>query len=88
MYSVRIPCSREDVDRISSELWEAGTVGIREVNDGDGVALIATFENPQPGGWKEDESIDWIAETQRSWKGRAVGERIFLATPWSDEVTP
>jgi ribosomal protein L11 methyltransferase len=88
MYSVRIPCSREDVDRLSGELWEAGTLGIREIDDSDGVVLIATFENPQPGAWKEDESIDWVAETQRSWKGRAVGERIFLATPWSDEVTP
>lgn len=76
------------MDRLSSELWEAGTLGIREIDEGDGVALIATFENPQPGGWKEDESIDWIAEMQRAWTGRTVGERIFLAPPWSDEATP
>jgi ribosomal protein L11 methyltransferase len=90
MYSIRIPCSREDVDRLSGELWERGTLGIREVNDGDGdgMVLIATFENPQPGGWKEDESIDWVAETQRVWKGRTVGERIFLAPVWSHESTP
>src|SRR4051812_3770413 len=94
MYSVRIHCSREDVDRLSGELWEAGTLGIREVDDddrddnGDGVVLIATFQNPQAGGWKEDESIDWVAESQRAWKGRAIGERIFLAPPWNDESTP
>jgi ribosomal protein L11 methyltransferase len=90
MYSVRIPCSREDVNRLSGELWEAGTIGIREVHDsdGDGVVLIASFENPQPGGWKEDESVDWVAETQRSWKGRCVGERIFVAPWWSEEATP
>jgi len=88
MYSIRIPCSREDVDRLSGELWEAGTVGIREIDEGDGTVLIATFENPQAGGWKEDESIDWVAETRRSWKGRTVGERIFLAPPWSGEATP
>jgi ribosomal protein L11 methyltransferase len=90
MYSIRIPCSREDVDRLSGELWERGTIGIREVSDGDGdgVALIATFENPQPGSWKEDEGIDWVAETQRTWKGRTVGKRIFLAPVWSDESTP
>ena len=46
MYSIRIACSREEVDRLSGELWEAGTLGIREVDDGDGVALIATFEAP------------------------------------------
>ena len=88
MYSVRIPCSREDVDRLSGELWEAGTVGIREIDEGNGTVLIATFESPQAGGWKEDESIDWVAETQRSWKARTVGERIFLAPPWSEEATP
>jgi ribosomal protein L11 methyltransferase len=88
MYSIRIPCSREDVDRLSGELWEAGTVGIREIDEGDGAVLIASFESPQAGGWQEDESIDWVAETQRSWKTRTVGERIFLAPPWSDESTP
>ncbi len=88
MYSIRIACSREEVDRLSGELWEAGTLGIREVDDGDGVALIATFEAPQPGAWKEDESIDWVAETQRAWQGRTIGERIFLAPKWNDEPTP
>jgi len=88
MYSIRIPCSREDVDRLSGELWEAGTIGIREIDEGDGVVLIATFQNPQAGGWQEDESIDWVAESQREWNGRAIGERIFLAPPWSDEATP
>src|SRR6478752_10279574 len=88
MYSIRIACSREDVDRLSGELWEAGTVGIRELDEGDGVILIATFENAQAGGWEEDENIDWVAEVQRSWTGRTVGERIFLAPPWSGEPTP
>jgi ribosomal protein L11 methyltransferase len=88
MYSVRIVCSREEVDRLSGELWEAGTLGIREIDEGEGVVLIATFEDPQAGGWKEDETIDWVAETQRAWRGRQVGERIFLAPRWSGEPTP
>jgi ribosomal protein L11 methyltransferase len=88
MYSIRIACSREDVDRLSGELWDAGTIGIRETEEGEGVVLIATFESPQAGGWKEDETIDWVAETQRAWQGRLVGNRIFLAPPWSNEPTP
>src|SRR6185437_10559719 len=88
MYSVRITCSRDEVDRVSGELWEAGTLGIREIEEGECVALIATFENAQPGGWKEDQSIDWVAETQRAWPARPVGQRIFLAPPWSRESTP
>jgi len=88
MYSVRITCSRDDVDRVSGELWEAGTLGIREIEAGDSVVLIATFANAQPGAWKEDQSIDWIAETQRAWPARSIGQRIFLAPPWSRESTP
>ncbi len=88
MYSVRITCSPDEVDRISGELWEAGTLGIREIEEGGSVALIATFENAQPGCWKEDQNIDWVAETQRAWPARPVGQRIFLAPPWSRESTP
>ena len=45
MYSVRIICAHDEVDRVSGELWEAGTLGIREIDEGERVALIATFEN-------------------------------------------
>ena len=88
MYSIRIACSREEVDRVSGELWEAGTVGIREIEDGDRVVLIASFENAQPGSWEEDESVDWAAKFKQEWKARAVGGRMFLAPYWSDEPTP
>jgi len=88
MYSVRITCSHNEVDRLSGELWEAGTLGIHEIEEGDSVVLIATFANAQPGAWKEDQSIDWVAETQRAWPTRPVGQRIFLAPPWSRESTP
>lgn len=88
MYSVRITCSREEVDRVSGELWEAGTLGIREIDEGDGIVLIATFEDVRPGAWTEDQSIDWVAETQRGWPARLIGQRIFLAPPWSRESTP
>ena len=88
MYSVRIICSPDEVDRVSGELWEAGTLGIREIEEGDSVLLIATFENAQPGASKEDQSIDWVAETQRAWPARPIGQRIFLAPPWSRESTP
>lgn len=88
MYSVRITCSRDDVDRVSGELWAAGTLGIREIEEGESVVLIATFANAQPGAWKEDQSIDWIAETQRAWPPRLIGQRIFLAPPWNREPAP
>jgi ribosomal protein L11 methyltransferase len=88
MYSLRVTCSRQEADRISGELWEAGTVGIRELDDGDRVVLIASFEHACAGASEEDESVDWVGETQRSWNGREVGERLFLVPPWNDNPTP
>jgi len=44
MYSLRVSCCLEQVDGLSGELWEAGTSGIREIDDLGGAALIATFE--------------------------------------------
>ena len=88
MYSVRISCSPDEVDRLSRELWEAGTIGIREIDEGDRILLIATFENARPDAWKEDQTIDWVAETQRAWPARPIGQRIFLAPPWNREPTP
>jgi ribosomal protein L11 methyltransferase len=34
------------------------------------------------------EDIDWVAHTEESWPARCVGERLFLAPPWSEEPTP
>ena len=33
MYSLRLTCTADEVDFISGELWEAGTAGIRELDD-------------------------------------------------------
>jgi ribosomal protein L11 methyltransferase len=100
MYSLRFKCSADEVDLLSSELWEAGTAGIRELEDGGGVVLIAGFETNDHriqllehfGGrdthWTQEDSTDWIAETHRAWPPRLIGERIFLAPPWCTEETP
>ena len=99
MYFLRLLCSAEQVDRISGELWDAGTVGVREIEQGVSVLLIAAFETnerraellagfnncaPQ---WEHVPDSDWIQYTKDAWPARAIGERIFLATPWSDSPT-
>ncbi len=100
MYSIRIACSSEQVDWLSGELWEAGTVGIRELNDGDGVVLVAAFERndarpellerfaayaPE---WEHEPATDWIQHTRNAWPAREVGKKLFLAPPWSSDPTP
>ncbi|HEY3939259.1 MAG TPA: 50S ribosomal protein L11 methyltransferase, partial [Bryobacteraceae bacterium] len=100
MYSLRLTCLAEDVDLLSGELWQAGTLGIREVEQGASVTLIAGFEtNERRAGllralaafapeWSAEKTTDWFEETRRAWPGRSIGERLFLAPPWCREATP
>lgn len=100
MYSLRIICSSEQVDWLSGELWEAGTGGIRELDDGEGVVLIAVFERddarrellqrfaqyaPE---WKCEAVIDWMQHTRDVWPARVIGKKLFLAPPWCSDLTP
>ncbi|MBV8895851.1 MAG: 50S ribosomal protein L11 methyltransferase [Acidobacteriaceae bacterium] len=100
MYSLRLTCKPDDIDLLSGELWEAGTIGIRELNERERVVLVAGFETnewraelvrrfaayaPQ---WYAEEAVDWEAVSRAAWPEREVGEQLFLAPPWSDATAP
>ncbi len=100
MYSLHLYCPPGAVDLLSSELWEEGTVGVREVDRGESVQLIAAFESNarraplltrfaqhQPT-WEHEDDIDWVQYTNDSWPGRSVGKMLFLAPPWCEDPTP
>lgn len=99
MYSLKLRCKGDEAETLSFQLWEAGTVALSESNEGNGCVLTAGFEDesariplleqfaayrPE---WCEDRT-DWEAVTRQAWPGRAVGRRLYLAPPWSDEQTP
>lgn len=100
MYSLKITCSEKDVDPLISELWEVGTAGIREIDQIDGsILLIAGFGEDKVGDllprfreyrpeWYEEPEIDWVEHTKKSWPGREVGKKLYLAPPWSATETP
>ena len=100
MYSLRIECAAEDVEHLSAELWEQDAVGIQELESGDSTVLLVGFERDErrtellrryaalSPEWEELEDIDWVAHAKESWPARCVGERLFLAPPWSEEPTP
>jgi ribosomal protein L11 methyltransferase len=100
VYSLHLECSPEEIDLISAGLWEHGTQGIREVDYGEKVHLIAGFEDnehrlelmqkfaPWSPEWKQEKATDWAQHSRDAWPPREVGERIFLAPPWSEESTP
>jgi ribosomal protein L11 methyltransferase len=101
MYSLVLTCRPDQLDLLSGDLWEAGTSGVRESDNGAGsTTLIATFENdvecslllerfsdftPE---WRYEADTDWVQQTERSWPPRVIGERLFLVTPWSTAATP
>ena len=43
--SLRITVTRDEVDTISGELWQLGTLGIEEVDAGTTVTLLAGFNS-------------------------------------------
>ncbi len=100
MYSLHLSCPPESVDALSLQLWEQGTAGIRELDYGGEVLLIAGFEDDvdQPRlskefaayspEWQEEEAIDWVQRTHDAWPAREVGDHLFLAPPWASEPTP
>jgi ribosomal protein L11 methyltransferase len=100
MYSLRLTCPADDVDRVSVELWEAGTLGIHETEDGNRAALTACFETNEARAtllakfstysphWQREEALDWARQVRRSWPARKIGGRIFLVPSWSEDPTP
>jgi ribosomal protein L11 methyltransferase len=100
MYSLSLTCTPDEVDLLSAELWEFGTAGIRELDAGQRVTMIAGFESndaredllsrfaafsPE---WEMEEATDWVQWTHHAWPPRAVGARLYLAPPWSKDSTP
>lgn len=95
MYSLLLTCTSAEIESISAELWEAGTLGIHEVHRGH--EMIAGFETDQQRAqlidrfhaeWRPEPLIDWIDQTHNAWPARAIGERLFLAPPWCHDPTP
>ena len=96
MFSLHLTCAPENVEALSYDLWEAGTLGIREEDRGAQVELIAAFEHEIDIGpfdslkpyWEREEDTDWVLATQDAWPARTIGRRVFLAPVWNAEHTP
>lgn len=98
MYSLLLTCPAAELDQLSAELWQAGTLGIQELDSSNETLLIAAFDTNQADllarfanyspHWHQEPQIDWTVETHRAWPPRAIGERLLLAPPWSQDPTP
>lgn len=100
MFSLLLTCTAEETDLLSSELWEAGTAGVQELEQGEKRILIGSFEgddsrpdllarfaqySPE---WQHTDAIDWVEQTRLAWPAVSIGMRLFLAPPWNRDLTP
>ena len=72
MYSLLLTCTAEEADLLSGELWEAGTAGVQEIEQGEKRILIASFEGNKSRAnlvaqftrysprWQHTEAMDWV----------------------------
>ena len=99
MFSLRLQCPRKEAETVSAELWEFGTIAISECEENEVIVLLAGFEDKNRGGfllahfanyapvWREDNT-DWVQQTEKAWPPRTIGQKLFLAPPWSSDPTP
>jgi ribosomal protein L11 methyltransferase len=95
MFSLEIQCPLESRDFLAADLWELGSVGISELDDG---RLRAFFEDTAdrdallkryPGAaWHTEEPQDWVESARELLQPMTVGARFFLVPEWRDDPTP
>jgi ribosomal protein L11 methyltransferase len=96
MFSLLLRPSPDREDYLIAELWECGTTGIVEDENGvraffdrtsDPASLLNRFINFAPE-LRDEAPVDWTQVTRDAWPPMAVGQRFFLAPPWCVEATP
>jgi len=95
MFSLEIECLPGHEDLLVAELWEEGSAGIADLDNGrlraffednaDRDALLARFRAVS---WKQEEPCDWVARSRANWEPLLVGERFFLIPEWRSDPAP
>ncbi|MES1262132.1 MAG: 50S ribosomal protein L11 methyltransferase [Acidobacteriota bacterium] len=98
MFSIDLDCKQSDKEITIADLWEAGSTGIIEVEDGDDIArLRAFFDNDAHqaallhrfgGEAQPADTRDWVAFAREHLKPMEIGQRIFVIPEWREEPTP
>jgi ribosomal protein L11 methyltransferase len=100
MYSLQLTCREDAIDGLTGELWEAGTLGIHEIDQPDGTVLLVAGFDAAPAAAlmdrlrkhhpvsRREEQTDWVRHTKDMWPGREAGKTLYLAPPWSEKETP
>lgn len=96
MFSLLLRPSPDREEYLTGELWECGTTGLVEEENGtraffdstsDRAGLLLRFAAFEPE-LREEPAVDWTRATEEAWPPLAVGRRFFLAPPWCAEPAP
>lgn len=97
MFSLELRVRPDVRDLLTAELWDAGSVGIVELDDarvraffddeGARGALLERFATYDPQ-VREEEDRDWVAYSRENWEPIAAGERFYLVPAWRDDPAP
>lgn len=96
MFSILFHPLPEREDYLVVELWELGTQGIIEEEDGiraffddgsDHVASLLRFAEYSPE-LRQEALIDWPQVSRDAWPPIEIGKRFLLVAPWSTVAAP
>jgi ribosomal protein L11 methyltransferase len=96
LFSLLLHASPEQEDYLVAELSECGVLGITEeagglrVFFGDAAQaheLMERFARYRPE-FEPTGAVDWEQVSRDAWPPLTIGERFYLAAPWSREETP
>lgn len=96
MFSLLLKPAPEQEDLLLAELWECGTTGIVDDDNGlraffdpssDAAGLMSRFASFAPE-LRQEQPVDWAQATRDAWPPTLVGQRFFLAPPWCVEPAP
>jgi len=95
MFSLEIQCEPGERDLLIADLWEQGSAGISELDEGrlraffedsaDRDALLRRFPTATA---RTEETRDWVQSARDLLQPMAVGARFFLVPEWRDDPTP
>lgn len=97
MFSLELRVPPDARDLLAAELWDAGSVGILDLDDARvraffededaREALMARFAACEPR-FRREEDRDWVAYSRENWRPIAAGERFYLVPEWLDDPAP
>jgi ribosomal protein L11 methyltransferase len=98
MFSIDLDCAQDAKDLLIADLWEAGCLGVVELEDRPATARVRVFFGDDVseaeiagrfGGTPEPaDNRDWVAFAREHLHPMEIGERIFVVPEWRSEPTP